>query len=218
MLFRSIANLATIDIDGSTVADNSAARGGGLDNERTMTVTDTQVTGNAAVGGAGASSSANEGGGINNGAGTLTVTGCTIAGNSAGRGGGLYNDFAATANVDSSTVSGNSAGAGGGDIANDGTMTVDRSTLGADAVRDPGGFIRNGAGSLTIVGGHISSRIRHGIVRDGGTVKIIQSDSHGSARHHQLGHAHGRPHHLRKPVGHPRTNAAGMVTGATHRD
>jgi hypothetical protein len=183
-----VANLATINVAGSTVADNSAARGGGLDNEGTMTLADSQVTGNVAVGGVVASPSANEGGGINNGAGTLTVTGSNISGNSAGTGGGLYNDFTATANVDSGTISGNSAGTGGSDIANDGMMNIESSTVAAAAVRDPGGFIRNGGGRLVIVHSHMSSRVRHGIVRKGGTVEITVGAHHGSGRHRQTDH------------------------------
>src|SRR5262249_34424582 len=72
------------------------------------------------------------GGGIGN-AGALTITGCTLSGNSTanpGGGGGIYNT--GKLNVTSSTLSGNSAsgsGSGGGILNNGGTVTITSSTL-----------------------------------------------------------------------------------------
>jgi hypothetical protein len=71
------------------------------------------------------------GGGISNDGGTLTVSGCTISGNSATgvtslattSGGGIFNAASGTLEVDHSTVAGNSADSGGG-IENDGTATI----------------------------------------------------------------------------------------------
>jgi hypothetical protein len=57
------------------------------------------------------------GGGIYN-AGTLTVSGCTLSHNSAQYGGGIYNNSNATATVTASTLSGNTAQVSGGGIYN----------------------------------------------------------------------------------------------------
>jgi hypothetical protein len=67
-------------------------------------------------------------------------------------------------------------------------MKVESSNVAADTVRDPGGFIRNGGGRLTIVDSHMSSRIRHGIVRKGGTVEVTVGAHHGSGWHRQAVH------------------------------
>jgi hypothetical protein len=58
--------------------------------------------------------------------GTLTVNGCTLSGNSAEfGGGGIFNDLGATATICNSTLSGNSATIeGGGVYNNDGTLAV----------------------------------------------------------------------------------------------
>ena len=87
---------------------------------------------------------------------TLTVSNCTLSGNSAHNGGGIYNDGAfggsATLTVIASALSGNSAGEGGG-IFNDGagggsaTLTVNNSTLSGNVANfDGGGIVNDGAG------------------------------------------------------------------------
>ena len=90
----------------------------------------------------------NKGGGIYNDHSTLTVSNCTIGGNSAQAGGGINNDGtfgAATLTINNSTLSGNSTGAsGGGGIFNDGafgstTLTVNNSTISGNSAGDFGG-------------------------------------------------------------------------------
>jgi hypothetical protein len=72
----------------------------------------------------------------------LTVSGCTLSGNSAANGGGIANDGMLT--VTGSIVSGNSGYLGGGGIANFGTATVSNSTLlGNSATFAEGGGINN---------------------------------------------------------------------------
>jgi hypothetical protein len=89
--------------------------------------------------------SADYGGGIWNGSGTLTVTNSTFSGNSAYYcGGGIINE-AGTLTVTNSTFSGNSAYCGGGIYNhNGGTLTVTNSTFsGNSATAGVGGAINN---------------------------------------------------------------------------
>jgi hypothetical protein len=98
---------------------------------------------------------ANRGGGIYNESSMLTVSNCTISGNSApdafGVGGGIYNDVAfsnATLEILNCTISGNSAGDNGGGIYNYGgsntaTLKVINSTLSGNSAHFYGGGIFN---------------------------------------------------------------------------
>ena len=98
---------------------------------------------------------ANRGGGISNEFSMLTVSNCTISGNSApdvfGVGGGIFNDVAfsnATLEVLNCTISGNSAGDNGGGIYNYGgsntaTLKVINSTLSGNSAHFYGGGIYN---------------------------------------------------------------------------
>ena len=63
---------------------------------------------------------------FNSGTGNLTLTDCTVSGNScvSGDGGGVFN--AGTANLTDCTLSGNSAGGIGGGVFNAGTADPDR--------------------------------------------------------------------------------------------
>ena len=90
--------------------NNSSGSGGGINNNGTLTVTNSTLSSN----------SANNGGGIANES-TLTITNSTLFGNSASNiGGGIFNDTGATLGMTNSTFSGN--GAGGG-IYNNGSAT-----------------------------------------------------------------------------------------------
>ena len=112
----SIASGADVTISGLTLADGSAAQGGGILNSGgTLTMSDCTVSGNTAGGG-----SPGIGGGIFNGyaggyfsgiiSGTLTLVGCTLSGNSAiGSGGALWNDSFCNLTMIDCTVSGNGA-------------------------------------------------------------------------------------------------------------
>jgi hypothetical protein len=114
--------------------------GGGAATIAGLTITN----GNAGNGG---------GGGISNESSTLTVSNCTIRGNSApdafGTGGGIYNDVAfsnGTLVVLNCTISGNSAGDNGGGIYNYGgsmtaTLKVINSTLSGNSAHFYGGGI-----------------------------------------------------------------------------
>jgi hypothetical protein len=88
-----------------------------------------------------------DGGGISN-AGTLTVTGCTLSGNSASFGGGIDNE--GTLSVTGCTLSGNSATIGDG-IYSNGTLTVTGCTFSGNSGGFDGGGIYN-LGTLTVTG------------------------------------------------------------------
>jgi hypothetical protein len=99
-------------------------------------------------------SNANAGGGILNN-GTLSVSGCTLSGNSAdGAGGGICNVGSLT--LSGCTLSQNSAGQGGA-IWNDGTATVQTSTLSHNSAAGAGGGIYNAPyGTLTVSASTVS--------------------------------------------------------------
>ena len=78
----SIAAGVTVEISGVTIADGAAEDGGGIYNEGTLTVANSELTGNEAVSPEEANDPA--GGGIYN-KGTLTVQNCTVTNNSARR-------------------------------------------------------------------------------------------------------------------------------------
>jgi hypothetical protein len=101
------------------------------------------------------------GGGIYN-AGTLTVSGCTLSGNSGGYGidgGGIYND--GTLTVSGCTLSGNSAYDGGG-IYNHGTAMVTNSTLSGNSADFGGGIYNDIFRHLTVSGCTVSDNSASG--------------------------------------------------------
>jgi hypothetical protein len=71
--------------------------------------------------------SANNGGGLYNDGGNVTMTNCTISGNTAAQGGGIENE-SGTLNMTNCTVSGNTAAQGGG-IRNIGELTMTSCTV-----------------------------------------------------------------------------------------
>ena len=97
-----ITNGASAALSGMAITAGSAALGGGVHNDGTVTLTDCTLIGNSASG---------HGGGLYN-FGTATLINCTASGNSADEGGGVYN--AGTATLINCTISGNSANKGGG--------------------------------------------------------------------------------------------------------
>ena len=121
-------NQGTVTVQNSTLSGNSAGYFGGgiMNNEGTVTVRNSTLSGNSAGNGA----SNTGGGGIMNNEGTVTVQNSTFSGNVApvnSRGGGILNNQG-TVTVQNSTFSRNSADAGGG-IHNWGTLVVTNSTF-----------------------------------------------------------------------------------------
>lgn len=92
------------------------------------------------------------GGGILN-EGTLTLSSCTVSGNTAqgGHGGGIAN-FGTLTLTAGCTVTGNSCYDGGG-IDNFGTLTVDGSAITGNTAATGGGILNNKHASLTVTGG-----------------------------------------------------------------
>ena len=90
---------------------------------------------------------------------TLTVSNCTISGNSAYGGGGISNDTGGTLTVSGSSLSGNSASLYGGGILNYGTAAVQSSTLSGNSAGSKGGGIYNAKGKLTISGSVVLNNV-----------------------------------------------------------
>src|SRR5271166_2651867 len=163
---------AVIKITGLTITGGSAADGGGIGNAGSLSLVNTTISGNSAVGPP-LSSEATLGGGIEN-SGTLSVTDSTFSDNSVtglssdGDGGGIENSGALS--VTDSTFSGNSAtstafelmsGSGGG-IENSGTLSVTDSTFSGNSASggflsfESGGGIGN-SGTLSVTDSTFSS-------------------------------------------------------------
>ena len=97
--------------------------------------------------------------------GTVTISGLTIEnGVSPAGGGGILND--GTLTINSSTVSGNTdngESGGGGGILNEGTLTINSSTVSGNTANDyPGGGIFNFTGTLTINSSTVSGNTVNG--------------------------------------------------------
>ncbi|MBN2293889.1 MAG: cadherin-like domain-containing protein, partial [Pirellulales bacterium] len=132
-----INNEGTLTLTNSMLSENRASDGGGIFNEGTLTLTNSTLLDNLS----------GYGGGIFN-IGKLTLTNCTLSGNFASVcGGGIYNNGnngTATLTVTNSTLLDNSTEYGdGGGIFNDGyngTATLTNSTLSGNSARYGGGF------------------------------------------------------------------------------
>jgi hypothetical protein len=111
------------------------------------------------------------GGGIWN-QGTLSLTNCTVSGNTTDiNGGGIYNE--ATLTLANSTVSENIAENGGG-IHNNGTLTLINSTVSGNTARPGGGGGILNAGMLALINSTVSGNDNLGI-RSDGTLMLTNS-------------------------------------------
>jgi fibronectin-binding autotransporter adhesin len=167
-----IRNEGTLTVTNSNLSGNSASLGGGIHNVGMLTLSDSTLSGNSAF---------NDGGGGIFNDGTLTLTNSTLGGNSAlaGFGGGIVNRDTLT--LSNSTLAGNSAGNAGGGIANDGTLTLSTSTLSGnkalsnDAI---GGGIFN-RGTLTLststLSGNSAGIAGGGLFTAGGTATLLNA-------------------------------------------
>jgi CSLREA domain-containing protein len=100
-----------------------------------------------------------DGGGISNNLGTITLTNSIVSGNSARGGGGIFNTSATggTITLSNSTVSGNSATGDGGGIFNGSRLTLNNSTVsGNTSSSSGGGIFNNGIGGLTLINSTVS--------------------------------------------------------------
>ena len=115
-----INNGATVTLEGLTIANGfgNNLTGGGIENNGTLTISNSRLTNNRA----------NYGAGINN-TGSLTLLNSTIDNNTAIYGGGGINADMGTVNIYNSTISGNRAGEGGGILQTSGTLTLNHATV-----------------------------------------------------------------------------------------
>jgi hypothetical protein len=120
---------------GVTVNGNNASRVFQIDRMVTASIAGLTITG----GHMGDTGNIDGGGGLANYGGTLTLTDCTVSGNSAKNGGGLAND-SGTDTLTNCTVSGNSAGNLGGGIFNDSGMLLTDCTISGNSGYVGGGL------------------------------------------------------------------------------
>jgi hypothetical protein len=152
------SGVTSTTISGLTIEDgNVESSGAGIQNNGTLTITDSTISGNVSE--ADEDNDPGFGGGIDN-EGTLTVTDSTFSGNGAfggyqgrfGSGGGIGNDGLLT--VSGSTFSGNSGGGGGIFTGQGATATVTDSTLSGN--NGLGGGLANYGGTLVVTDSTVS--------------------------------------------------------------
>ena len=139
----TITSGIVVAISSVTIRHGEAQFGGGIQNNGTLTVTDSTISGNNKSG-------------IHNG-GTLTVANRTVRDNTASGtdAGGIRNS--GTLTLTNSTVSNNTAGEAGGGIESRGTLTVTGTTIsGNTATWDGGGIYSVRGSSVTITNSTIS--------------------------------------------------------------
>lgn len=151
---NGVAGLVNVAISDLTITRGvTGGDGGGILNRENLTVARTAITDNQA----------DDGGGIANFSGTLSVVDSTISGNSAANwGGGVFNfsALAQTSTLKNSTISGNSAVRGGGINNFSGTLTIEFSTITAnDAPVDEGSGVSTWADTNTTL-----TRVRSSII------------------------------------------------------
>ncbi len=102
-------------------------------------------------------SASDAGGGVHNSSGTATLIESTVSGNSGARGGGVANSRGAM-RIETATVSDNRASAQGGGIANlkGGALTLSRSTVTRNRATDDGGGVWNLDATATVIDSTVS--------------------------------------------------------------
>ncbi|QWC84197.1 hypothetical protein KLP28_11410 [Nocardioidaceae bacterium] len=187
-----ILNKGTMEIESTTISDNSATRaGGGIEGAGGSS---TDVLNSAVLNNAVATNPGNGGGVHLGGDAEATVVGSRVLGNTAGaEGGGLWNNTG-TMTVESTVLRGNSAGGdaadngGGGLYNNGGTMVVTNAVVednSATGTAGSGGGILNNAGTLTVtettVESNEANRAGGGIEAADGTTEIRRSSLVGNS-------------------------------------
>jgi len=149
-----INNDGTLTVTNSTIENNAAEFGAGIYNDGILTVTGSMVETNSATEFAGGIDNADGG--------TVTLTNTTVAKNSAvHNGGGILNLGGSTLTLTDGAVSDNSAISGGGIDNNNSKLTVTGSTLsGNDSTgtksSDGGGGVYESGGTASITGSTLS--------------------------------------------------------------
>ncbi|QDT96166.1 choice-of-anchor Q domain-containing protein [Gimesia aquarii] len=160
-IFQVFAGV-TLNLENLTITNGAltgSADGAGIRNSGTTTLTNVEVTGNAAEDSAGGlnntgvmiivdstisnNTAGGSGGGIRN-TGTLQVSRSTISGNSTERdGGAIFNAGIGTITLDNSTFSGNLSDRSGGAIRNTATMNATNNTFTLNSAGTDGGAVSN---------------------------------------------------------------------------
>ena len=158
--FSSIGGALTIrntQASGVTISGNNQVRIFGADGGAKVTLDRLTITG-------GKSGDVDDGGAIISNNSAITITNCTLSGNSTGnRGGAIDNGGGGTLTIINSTLSNNSVvnGGGGGAINNgNATLTIINSTLTGNSVDSEGGAINAGGTVIiqnSIVAGNFSN-------------------------------------------------------------
>jgi hypothetical protein len=166
-----IYNDGALRVNNCTIFGNSAGFGGGIDNEGGMTLNNCTVSSNTATG---------NGGGIENGANaTLALSNCTVSDNSAFNSGGIDNN--GTVTVSNCTIFGNSSANNSGGIGNAGTMAVSDCTLNGNTALSSGNAIGNGgaidnSGTMMVanctLNGNNAREGSGGGIENGGTMTV----------------------------------------------
>lgn len=166
-------------ITGGTISDNvadgAAGSGGGvLNDQATVVVEGTTISGNTAV---------RAGGGVEANIGSTTLTDVTLdaneTGDAPGNGGGLHVTGAGEAVVTGSTVTDNTASLEGGGLWNGtGTMTVtdtvvSGNTASGAAADDGGGGLFNNGGTLVVTGSEVTGNSADGAAGSGGGILTL---------------------------------------------
>jgi fibronectin-binding autotransporter adhesin len=144
----NVPTSATATLEGITITDGLGTFGGGVENNGTLSLINTNLEGNSA---------SQVGGGLLS-TGTVSITGGTIAGNSAGGGGGL--SIVGSLHLTNATITNNSASGNGGGVAfsagsNHGSLTVTGTTF-ANNTAGAGAGLYIGSGAATITGGALT--------------------------------------------------------------
>ncbi len=158
-----IFNFGALTVTNSTLFQNSATLGGGIENQTggVLTVTNSTLSANAATG---------SGGGIDNSSGTVTVTNSTLSGNSASSFGGGINNPSGTVMVTNSTLSANAATGSGGGIETSSAPVTLRNTL-----------VAANTGSNPDVHGFVASTSTYNLIGNGsGMFGISNNDANGN--------------------------------------
>lgn len=134
--------LQNLSIKNGDVSKVGSARGGGIYNKGTLTVTDCRVANNH--------SGAGGGGGIYN-EGILTMKTSVIRDNNSKNHGGGINHTHGTITIQDSTIIDNTATSGGGGIQGGASMTIVRSTLARNNAQYGGGLSQSGNASVTVL-------------------------------------------------------------------
>jgi len=137
-------NEGTLTVINSILTGNNVNGNGGAiyDNNGTVTITNSTLTGNTALSSGGAIFKDNYG--------LLNISKSNLTGNTADTGGAIAIWYFSTVTITNSTLTGNTATFNGGAIVTSGTLTITNSTLAGNTALGSGAGIYNGYGTLTI--------------------------------------------------------------------